>query len=239
MYAKALLISSFAASALAVAAPAITAAPARRDVGDTLGNLGDNIDDLIADATQAAGNAGDNIGDIVSKIGSGASDILGDLGTELGNIGTNLGEFATCASAGLAIITSLPKAPEGVLEAVASAAVTAKPTDNCYGTVIPSSLQSAYSSYETELASWYAQNSDRVSSLVSVCPTIAAEYSDAIDDAVPCATAVAAVGGSGSDSGSGSGSNNGDAGGAASSIRVTGAVAAIAAGAIGAVAFLL
>ena len=235
MLTKTLVVSSFAAAAIAAAAPqpVITAAPAiRRGVGDALGGLGSDIDDLIGDATA-------NAGDIISKIGEGASDIAGDIATGIDNLGTNLGDFATCASVGAAIITSLPKAPEGVLEAVASAAVTAKPDDNCYGTVIPSSLQSAYSSYESELASWYAQNSDKISSLTSVCPSIPADYTDSLNSITPCSSALQAASTGSSGSGSGSGNNGGDAGGAASSIRVTGAVAAIIGGTIGAVAFLL
>lgn len=241
MFTKVVVVSSLAATALAAAAPApepvITAAPAlRRGVGDALGGLGSDIDNIIGDASSAIGNLGDNAGDLISKGIGGASDILGDIGTNLGDIGTNLGEFGTCISAGLALATEIPKPPQEVAEAIASAVVTAKPSDNCFGTLVPSSIQSDYSAYESSLASWYAQNSDKVSSVLSVCPTLPAEYSESISSLTPCNTALAAAA-SGSGSGSGGSGSGGDS--AATTYRVTGAVAAIVGGAIGAAAFLL
>ncbi|RKU48849.1 hypothetical protein DL546_007655 [Coniochaeta pulveracea] len=78
---------------------------------------------------------------------------------------TGSGSAKDCASAILSVVTSVPSPPPEYL----SWAATVSVTDPCHFS-IPSSLSSAFKSYESEAVSWYSAHSSELSSALSQCP---------------------------------------------------------------------
>ncbi|SPO04253.1 uncharacterized protein DNG_06936 [Cephalotrichum gorgonifer] len=229
MLTKSILVSSFAAVALANAAananpgPAPTPAPVRRQFGDigdeiddVLGGAGTNLDNIISKASTFAAGVGDDVGGLVSKASTLATGLGGDAAA-----------LTKCLSAA-AKLTDVPTPNEELIKVVAT--LTA---DFCSpGTAIPSSLSSEWNEYTSEVKDWYAKNSDAVSAVISDCPT---QTNFDFSQVTGC---LAGDAGSNSNGGSGNGSgNSGDDGSAAT--RVTGALAAAAAALVGAAAILL
>lgn len=207
MLTKSVLLSSFAALALASAAanpaePRVTTAPVRRGAGD----IGDDIDDLIDGAGSKAGDIADGAktkaGDLIDQ----ASSLVGDDVTKLG----------ACASAAQKI-DGLPPTPTGDLASAFVSGIEAKETDLCKaGDDLPEDLQEDWEDYKSEASKWYSDNSAAVKSAIDACPT-ALELEKFVKSA-DCITGE-------------------DGEGAAA--RFTGAAAAVAGVAVGAVAVLL
>ncbi|KAK4125614.1 hypothetical protein N657DRAFT_631876 [Parathielavia appendiculata] len=106
--------------------------------------------------------------------------------------------FSACAEAMMSLVTDMPTPPAALTELSV--------TDPCSVT-IPPSLESAYSSYMSEVSSWNAEHADEYSSALALCPDL-----PTITDSGDIAECTDSAGNSGSPTaGSSSDSDSGDA----------------------------
>ncbi|KAL7941497.1 hypothetical protein V8C42DRAFT_334736 [Trichoderma barbatum] len=80
-----------------------------------------------------------------------------------------------CASAALSFVQAMPTPPPDLLSDIA----TNTQTDACKFT-FPSSLSAKYSSYSSEVLSWYDDHKDELTSLASECSMLQS-YTDIVD----------------------------------------------------------
>ncbi|KAL2107404.1 hypothetical protein VUR80DRAFT_5280 [Thermomyces stellatus] len=222
MLTKSVLVSSFAALALAEAAahePRITQAPVRRQ---TFGDAGDDIDDFLDEAGTRLGDIGAGASSLLGDLGDGASSLIGDIGGGVQSLGA-------CAE----VVASLdiPTPTGDLMEAFASAAIDERETDICkIAEDLDDDIKEQWEDFRSSASSWYAENSEAVSSAVKACPS-ALGIGDAVAD-LDCITGGSNGGDSDSDS-------DGDDGPDDAATKVTGLAMAAAGAAVGVVAVML
>lgn len=229
MLTKTVLVSSLAAVALAEAAaePRITQAPVRRQFGEA----GDEVDEFLDNAGTAVGDlvdgAGSNIDDIISRASTMAGGLGDDVSSLISQFGGGVSGIEECTSALKSLTGDMP-APTGDLgEALASAGLDDRETDICkIAEDLDDDEKEEWESFRSSASSWYAENSNAVSSARNACPTI-----PLIDDLVgelDCITGEST-----------SNNNDDDDDDDSSAMRVTGLAMAAAGAAVGAVAVML
>ncbi len=211
MLTRAVIVSGFAAAALAAAHPAVTPAAVRRDLGDDLGDLADNIgedikskagdlgDDIqskagdIGDEIKSkAGEAGDNIESFADNVKDKVTEAFDDVKTKLGDWADNIGDEASALfSCGSGLFVAMTEAPfptnTDLISAMASAFDKEERTDACIGQDMPESLSAEYSKYESSAVSWYNEHSGAVSTALESCSSLPTGISDLAQ--APCPTA--------------------------------------------------
>lgn len=225
MLTKTVLLSSFAALALAEAAaqPRITQAPVRRQ---TFGDAGDKVDDLLDGAGSKAGDLIDGASSLLDGAGTKVDDLIDAASTFASGLGGDATKLGQCASAAKDL-TDMPTPTGDLASAFASAAIDASSTpDVCQiGDDLPDDLKEDWESYKAEASKWYAKNSEAVSSAIKACPS-QLDIEGTVKD-LDCLT--------GGSSGGDGGDDDDDSG----ATRIAGIAAALAGAAVGAVAVLL
>ncbi|KAM0326263.1 hypothetical protein ACHAQA_006860 [Verticillium albo-atrum] len=164
---------------------------------------------------------------------------------------SELEDTGDCISALLEVAIDAPMPPPEIQDIITNYYITATgvATDACaWQTLVPGSLADDWSSYQSEVMSWYKDNQDELSSALEKCP---ADYSSS---AGPCTGTIAggteakatgtSGGGNGSGNGNGNGnSNGGDSGSGASNVVVgragVMAIGAVVLGAVGGIFVVL
>lgn len=222
-----LILSGVVAFAAAAAAPAITPAPARRQLGDL-------VDDALDNVGEDLDNIGGEIGDIADGLGDDINSIADDIGSEVVDGATRLGGSVECLSSMSSLLADMPMPTGDLVSALISAGLAQDITDGCVAPTLPPSLSAEYAKYTSSASAWYEDKDADISAARSACPTIAEEFSLIQNN--PCETGAAGQGGDGGDDDDEDEDDKGDEGAAP---RVTGMLAAVAAIAVGAGAFLL
>lgn len=228
MLTKSVVLSSLAALALAEAAvePRVTQAPVRRQ---TFGDAGDDIDDFLDGAGTRVDDlidgAGSGVDEIISRASTAAGGVAGDVSTFLSDLGGDVSAASACASLFSSLEGSMPTPTGDFLEAMASDGVEGLETDVCKlaEDLEDDEQKEQWESFRSSASSWYADNSEAVSSAIDACPT-GLHIEDLVKE-LDCIT------------GESSGSSDGDDEDAAT--RVAGLAMAVAGAAVGVVAVML
>ncbi|RFU78381.1 hypothetical protein TARUN_3904 [Trichoderma arundinaceum] len=104
------------------------------------------------------------------------------------------GDTAQCASAAISIVQSMPTPPPQLVSDLANN----PQTDPCSFN-FPQSLKSDYSSYQSEVLSWFSGHKDELTSLASVCTDIRS-YTDVVNTCSTDSSGTKTRAGDGSDS---------------------------------------